>query len=126
MVGHEVGEAGLARWISERRLKRIRASIDRRGAIAMGLTAVLPPPFPLTPFVLTSGALKLDRKKFFAAIAAARFVRFGIVGLLAFIYGRQILSWLESDVFDFVIATLIVIALIGTPISIYQVFKRTR
>jgi membrane protein YqaA with SNARE-associated domain len=126
MVGHEVGEAGLARWISERRLKRIRASIDRRGAIAMGLTAVLPPPFPLTPFVLTSGALNLNRKKFFAAIAAARFVRFGIVGLLAFIYGRQILSWLESDIFAFVIATLIVIALIGTPISIYQVFKRTR
>jgi membrane protein YqaA with SNARE-associated domain len=125
-VGHKVGEAGLTRWVSERRLKRIRVMIDRRGAVAMGLTAILPPPFPLTPFVLTSGALNLNRKKFFAAIAAARFLRFGIVGVLAVMYGRQILSWLESDTFEYVIAALIVLAMIGTPISIYQVLKRTK
>ena len=92
----------------------------------MGATAVLPPPFPLTPFVLTSGALGLDRRKFFLTLGAMRFLRFFAESLLAVIYGRHILSWLQSDVFGYVIGSLMVLALAGTAITIVQMIRKTR
>jgi membrane protein YqaA with SNARE-associated domain len=126
LVGRKIGEAGLERWIPKRRLARIRKKVEEREIFAMGLAALLPPPFPLTPFVLTGGALGIAKKKFYVTLAAMRFVRFGIEAVLALIYGRQILGWLKSDTFTYAISGLILMALIGTGISIYQVVKRVR
>jgi membrane protein YqaA with SNARE-associated domain len=125
-LGCMIGDAGLKRWIPERKLKRVRDRIGERGAIAMAVAAILPPPFPLTPFVLTCGALGFDRKKFFLAIATMRFLRFGAESVLARIYGRQILGWLDSDTFEFVIAGLMILALVGTALTIVQVIRRVR
>ena len=124
--GHKIGEAGLKRWIPERKLKTARQRIDRGGVVAMGMTAVLPPPFPLTPFVLTSGAFDLDRKKFFLTLAAMRLLRFGTESVLALTYGRGILRWLESDIFEYVISGLMVLAFAGTAIAIIQTLRKAR
>ena len=122
-LGHKMGEAGLKRWIPERKLKTVRNKIDHHGVIALGMTAVLPPPFPLTPFVLTSGALGLDKKKFFLTLASMRFLRFGTESVLAVIYGRRILVWMRSDVFEDVISGLIVLALVGSAITIVKMAR---
>jgi membrane protein YqaA with SNARE-associated domain len=125
-LGRKIGEAGLTKWIPKGRLQRVRRQIDHRGAAAMGLAALIPPPFPLTAFVLTSGALGLNSRKFLGAVATARLFRFGLVSVLAVIYGRQILTWLESETFEYVIAGVITVAVAGTAISIYQIAKRVR
>ena len=125
-IGGKIGEAGLKRWIPERRLKNVRHRLGTSGVVAMGVMALLPPPFPLTPFVLTSGALKLEKGKFFLTLAAARVVRFGVVSVLALVYGRRILSWLESDVFGYVISALMILAITGTAITVVEVFRRAR
>src|SRR5262245_59363919 len=124
--GHKLGEAGLKRFIPERKLRSVRRKIDDKGVVAMGATAVLPPPFPLTPFVLTSGALGLDRRKFFLTLGAMRFLRFFAESLLAVIYGRRILVWLESDIFEYVIISLMILALAGTAITIIQMLRKAR
>jgi membrane protein YqaA with SNARE-associated domain len=124
--GHKLGEPGLKRFIPERKLRSVRRRIDDKGVVAMGATAVLPPPFPLTPFVLTSGALGLDRRKFFLALGAMRFLRFFAESLLAVIYGKRILGWLESDIFAYVIFSLMILALAGTAITIIQMIRKTR
>jgi membrane protein YqaA with SNARE-associated domain len=125
-IGRQIGEKGVERWIPPRRLKRVQKKIGKGGAIAIGVTAVLPPPFPLTPFVLTGGALGLDKKKFFATVAAMRFIRFGVESILAITYGRRILGWLESDTFEYVITGLVVIAVTGTAATIVQVIRKAR
>src|SRR5205085_9651792 len=86
IFGQKLGEPGLKRFIPERKLEKVRRKIDDKGVVAMGATAVLPPPFPLTPFVLTSGALGLDRRKFFLTLGAMRFLRFFAESMLAVIY----------------------------------------
>jgi membrane protein YqaA with SNARE-associated domain len=123
MIGRKIGEAGLSRWLPERRLKRVRNRIDRGGVAAMGFAALIPPPFPLTAFVLTGGALGLNPRKFFAAVAMARLLRFGLVSVLAVMYGRQILSWLESDTFEYIIGFIVIVALAGTVMTIYQLAR---
>ena len=67
------------------------------------MPALLPPPFPLTPLVLTCGALKVDPWRFFSTFAAMRLLRFSIGAVLARIYGRGILRVLESDSFRMVV-----------------------
>ncbi len=124
--GHKIGEKGLARWIPERRLKKIRRKVDEKGVVAFGMTAVLPPPFPLTPFVITSGALGLNKKKFFLTLGAMRFLRFGAESLLALAYGPRIVRWLNEDAFQYIISILMVIALAGTAVSITQVIRKSR
>jgi len=112
-IGKKIGEKGLPRFVPERRLKRLKARVNDAGAVAMALTGVLPPPFPLTPFVLTCGALDVNRNRFFVAFAAARLVRFGVEALLARHYGAGILRVLRSDAFQIVIDRLAVASAAG-------------
>jgi membrane protein YqaA with SNARE-associated domain len=126
MMGHKLGAAGLRHFVPEKRLKKVRRKIDDKGVVAMGMTAVMPPPFPLTPFVLTSGALGLDVRKFFLTLGAMRLLRFGTESLLAITYGRQILTWFDTDVFEYVISALMILALAGTAVTIVQMIRKAR
>jgi len=126
LFGQKVGESGLKHFIPERKLAKVRQKIDNKGVVAMGMTAVLPPPFPLTPFVLTSGALGLDRRKFFLTLGAMRFLRFFAESLLALVYGRRILRWFQSDIFEYIIGGLMIVALVGTAITIVQMIRKVR
>ena len=125
-IGRKIGEMGLERFVPARRLERFRTRVQKQGAVAMACAAVLPPPFPLTPFVLTCGALEVDRWIFFGTFAAMRCIRFGAEAALARMYGRGVLRFIESDSFQTVIIGFIVIAIIGTVISGAMLWRNTR
>src|SRR5690606_3270992 len=103
-IGARIGEKGLGRWVEPRRLQSVRNRLGKHGVMALALAALLPPPFPFAPVVLTGGALGLNRRKSLAALGAMRFVRFGIEAVLALIYGSVLVDWLDSEVFKAVIA----------------------
>jgi len=125
-IGRKGGEIGLQRFVSPRRLERVRSRVQRQGAVAMAFAALLPPPFPLTPFVLTCGALEVDRWIFFSTFALMRLIRFGSEAALARIYGRGVLRMLESELFQVIIVAFIVVAVIGTIVSAVMVWRSTR
>lgn len=116
-IGAKAGEHGLERLVHERRLKRMQAKVKDSGAIALAVPALLPPPFPLTPFILTCGALAVDRTRFFLTFSSMRLLRFGVESLLAHRYGRGILRVLQSETFQTVIIGFIIIAVVGTVMS---------
>ena len=124
-IGLKAGEVGLCRLVPERKLTRIRERVKQKGAIAMAVPAVLPPPFPLTPFVLTCGALKVSPLLFFSTFGAMRLLRFGTAAVLARIYGRGILRVLQSDAFQTVIIAFIIIAVIGTIVSALLLWRNS-
>jgi membrane protein YqaA with SNARE-associated domain len=124
-VGSKAGDAGLHRLVPGRRLERFRARVRTGGALAMAVPAILPPPFPLTPFVLTCGALHVDRRLFFPAFALMRLLRFSAGAALARVYGRGILQVLESDAFRIVIVVFIVTAIAGTIASAVFLWRGT-
>jgi membrane protein YqaA with SNARE-associated domain len=124
-IGRKAGEHGLERLVSGRRLERMRCKVKDSGAIAMAVPALLPPPFPLTPFILTCGALAVDRWRFFVTFGVVRLLRFGAEALLARIYGRGILRVLQSDLFQLIVAGFIGLALIGTVTSAILLWRST-
>lgn len=125
-IGRTVGDVGLARFVPARRLERIQSRVRDSGAIALAVPALMPPPFPLTPFILTCGALDVNRWRFFGTFTAVRLLRFGIEAMLARLYGARVVSMLQSDTFQTVIVAFVVIALAGTLASAVLLWRRTR
>lgn len=125
-IGRKGGEMGIERLLPGRRLERFRDRVQKGGAAAMAVPALLPPPFPLTPFVLTCGALNADPRIFLGTFALMRLVRFGAEAALARVYGRGVLRILESGTFQMVVVGFIVIAVIGTIVSAAVLWRSTR
>ena len=125
-IGRKVGEHGLSRLVSPGRLKRVEARVSESAAISTGILGLIPPPFPLTAFVLTSGALRANPWSFLLALTGARLVRFGVEAALAARYGGRILRWMESTVFEVIIGALIVLAIVGTIVSAIALVRSTR
>ena len=124
-IGKKIGEVGLERYVPERRLERMRCRVRDSGAVALAIPALLPPPFPLTPFILTCGALNVNPWRFFATFGAVRLLRYGAEALLALRYGRGILRVLQSDTFQLVVAGFVVIAVLGTIVSVVLLWRST-
>ena len=124
-IGAKLGDEGLGRFVSSRHLERFRARMKDVGSLTMGLSALLPPPFPLTAFILTSGALKVPMTRFLTVFAVARLFRFGIAALLARRFGTSLLRILESEAVQRVAIGLVVVAIAGTAITIVRVWRRS-
>jgi membrane protein YqaA with SNARE-associated domain len=125
-MGRCAGDAGLPRLLTPRQLERMRASVRKAGAGRLAAAAVLPPPFPLTPFVLTCGALDVDPRRFFLMFGVMRLIRFATIALLARHYGDPVRQILETQELHTGVAVIICVAfavVIGTAVV---VFRRTR
>jgi membrane protein YqaA with SNARE-associated domain len=116
-IGSQAGEHGLTRFVSPKKLQRVKARANNGGALVVAGLAIIPPPFPFTPFVLTGGALRMNVWAFFTTLAGARVLRFGIEAALASVYGSQILRWMKTPTFEYAVGTLAVLAVVGTVVS---------
>jgi membrane protein YqaA with SNARE-associated domain len=125
-MGVKIGEQGLERWVARKRLAQVRANVRKKGAVALAVLDLIPPPFPFTPFVLAAGALDVKSRIFFGTLAACRILRFGLEAALARKYGRSIVTWLDSDVFHNIVSFFIIIAIALTVLSLVQVVRATR
>jgi membrane protein YqaA with SNARE-associated domain len=89
-IGRRGGEAALRRYVPARLLRRVVRWVDRHRILAVFLPALLPPPIPLLPFALASGALGVSRRRFLAVFGAARSLRYSFIAWLGATYGRSI------------------------------------
>jgi membrane protein YqaA with SNARE-associated domain len=124
-IGKAAGEHGLSRFVNPRRLDGVKAKINRGAAVVAAL-ALIPPPFPFTPFVLASGALGVNAWTFLSTLAGARVLRFGVEAALASHYGSQILRWMKTPMFKSIIGVFIALAVIGTIVSAVALVRGSR
>jgi membrane protein YqaA with SNARE-associated domain len=125
-MGVKIGEQGLERWVPKKRLSQVRGRVREHGAVALAVLDLIPPPFPFTPFVLAAGALEVKPRTFFVTLAICRILRFGLEAAFARVYGRRILTWLDSDLFHDVVLFFIAIAIALTLVSLVQVVRAAR
>jgi membrane protein YqaA with SNARE-associated domain len=125
-ISRKGGEAGLERKFSRRRLEYVKKKITKDAGWTLGLAALMPPPFPFTPFVAAAAVLQYPRKKLLATVALGRLGRFAVEGLLAVLLGKKILRWAESPVMSYTVLGILALSLIGTGVSVYTWFKQGR
>jgi membrane protein YqaA with SNARE-associated domain len=92
-AGKKGGEALLRRSVPERYRARIERWTNEHSMLSVFLPPVLPPPVPLTPFVLAAGALGVSRHRFLIAFTASRGLRYSLVTWAGVVYGRKVVRW---------------------------------
>ena len=128
-VGHAGGMAFLEKHVPARIFKRVCDWMQHHAILAVALPALLPPPMPLSPFVLAAGALNMSRSKFMATFTISRAIRHSIAAFLGIYYGRHILRiW---NAFSQKWATTILIAvwtviLVGCAIAFWKLYQTSR
>ena len=125
-IGRKIGEHGLTLLIKPSRLARVKERVSQHAAVSVGALAIIPPPFPFTAFVLASGAFGGNPWAFFTTLAGVRLVRFAAEAGLAALYGKRILTWMESVVFQAIVGVLIALAVAGTIASGIAAYRATR
>lgn len=90
------GKEMLERRLGRRSANAFYKRFERWGFWAVAVPALLPPPFPIVPFLLAAGAMQYSRQKFLAALAVGRGLRYGILAYLGVLYGRQFLRFFNK------------------------------
>jgi|SRR5450755_2367471 membrane protein YqaA with SNARE-associated domain len=116
------GKEAFERKLSKRTAEKVFKRFERWEFFAVAVPALLPPPFPIVPFLLAAGALQYSRRKFVAALALGRGIRFIIVAGLGAIYGRHIVRFF-SKYYEPALFTLIGLAVIAGVISLVQYYR---
>jgi membrane protein YqaA with SNARE-associated domain len=93
-IGRKGGKPALVHYVPDYLLRRIVVWVEHNPILAVFLPAVLPPPIPLSPFILASGALGVSRNRFLAVFGVARCLRYSFIAWLAAVYGRHVVrAW---------------------------------
>jgi len=106
------GKERLEKKIGQKRAQRVYDKFKDRGFTTVMVGALLPPPFPIVPVLMTAGVLSYPRKKFLAALSAGRAIRFLAIGILARLYGTAIIGVLRPY-YKPVLWGLVVLAVLG-------------
>lgn len=123
-AGSKIGDAGLKHFCSQKWLERIQKRLSG-SAVALAALDLMPPPFPFSVFVLGAGAAKVDRRKFFGALAICRLLRFGVEAVLGLRYGRYALRWIESETAEKIVVGIVVLAVAFSILSLIRLRLRT-
>jgi membrane protein YqaA with SNARE-associated domain len=121
-MGLEGGQEELEKRIPEKKLNKVYRWSEKYGVGAVAVPALLPPPFPLSPFLLAAGVLKVPKAKFLTAYSAGRLVRYSIVAWLGRLYGKSLIHVMQhySKPIIWALIVLAVLGGIGAGIYIYD------
>ena len=90
------GKEGLEKKVGKKRAGEGIPEIRKRGILDYRGGSILPPPFPLVPVLMAAGVMQYPAKKFLAALALGRGIRFLVVAYLGMLYGTEIVKWLSQ------------------------------
>jgi membrane protein YqaA with SNARE-associated domain len=129
LVGQRGGMAFLEKRIPPRIFKRVCQWMESHAILSVALPAILPPPMPLSPFVLAAGALNMSRKKFMIAFTISRCLRHLIAAWLGIHYGRHIIRIWNALSAKYATPVLIVIWVgiaASCAFAFWQLYKTSR
>jgi len=133
LFSHAVGQAGgkqfLEKHVPERILRRVTGWMEQHAILSVALPAVLPPPMPLSAFVLAAGAAHMSRRKFMIAFTASRFARHAIFAWLGIRYGKQVLAFWNTFSAKWgatILITFWSIILVFTGVGIWKLVQTSR
>jgi uncharacterized membrane protein YdjX (TVP38/TMEM64 family) len=124
LIMRKTGEKGLERFVSTKRIEKLKAKLENKGGITVFIATLIPPPFPFTAVVMTASALQSPRAKLLTAVFLGRLLRFCIEAILALYFGRQLIAFINSDVVTYFVYGLIGIAVVLSTLSLIRWLKR--
>ena len=128
-VGQSGGMAFLEKHVPPRIFKRVCDWMENHAILSVALPAILPPPMPLSPFVLAAGALKMSRTKFMTTFTISRALRHAFAIFLGIHYGRHVLRFWNAFSQRWATTILVVIwsvIVISCVIAFWKLYQTSR
>src|SRR6202045_3012623 len=116
------GKEAMERKLSRKRAKQVSNAFERWGFFAVASQSFFPPSIPFVPFLIAAGAGQYPPKKFLAALATGRGVRYSIAAGLGYMYGSHVLRFF-NQYYKPAMAILIGLAIIGAILSLIQYLR---
>jgi membrane protein YqaA with SNARE-associated domain len=128
-VGHSGGMAFLEKRVPPRIFKTVTHWMENHAILAVALPAILPPPAPLSPFVLAAGALNMSRRKFLWTFTISRAIRHAAAAWLGIRYGRMVIRLWNGISARYAMPLLIAfwaIVILSCGIGFWRLYKTSR
>jgi membrane protein YqaA with SNARE-associated domain len=116
-LGRRGGEAFLRKRLHDRHVDRTVELFQKYGLLSIAIPSILPPPFPLKPFVIAAGVARVRPIDFALAVALGRGFRYFGEAVLALWYGDKAATFLRDHtraVSLVIAAVVLVLAIVGT------------
>lgn len=124
-LGRKGGEEALKRRLSKKRIQSVHRAFERWGFGTVFVPAIMPPPVPMSPFLLGAGAMNYPLKKYLLALTAGRAIRFTVVAYLASLFGQSLLRLIAKHYVKILAGIILAIA-IGCVVFIVYRTRRKR
>jgi membrane protein YqaA with SNARE-associated domain len=119
-LGREGGKELMEKKLPQKQVEQIYARFEKRGFWALFIPALLPPPFPFTPFPLAAGVLEYPRRDFLIAVGLARAIRYSLLAFLGSHYSVHILSFFRRYSGPLLWLSVLLVALIGIVFLVWR------
>lgn len=126
LLMRKAGEKGLERFVSARKIEKLKAKLENKAGITVFVATLIPPPFPFTTAVMTASALQTPRGKLLTAAFFGRLLRFGVEAVLALYFGRQVIAFINSDVVTYLVYGIMGIGIVLSTLSVLKWLKRNK
>jgi len=124
-LGRKGGKEAIEKKLKKSRADKLFKRFNRWGFSTVAVSALLPPPFPLVPVLLTAGALQYPPKKFLSALALGRAVRYSLIAGFGSLYARQISAFFNRY-YKHAVFTLIGLAVLGAVFALREYINSRR
>jgi membrane protein DedA with SNARE-associated domain len=128
-AGHAGGMGFLEKHVPPRILKRVCDWMQTHSILSVALPAILPPPMPLSPFVLAAGALKMSRLRFLTTFTLSRLLRHATAAALGVYFGPHVLRLWNRFTLKWEVPILIAIwsiILISVGLGFWKLYRTSR
>lgn len=119
------GKETLEKKFTPKKVKKVYAIFERWGFAAVAIPALLPPPFPIVAMLLAAGAMQYPTRKFLAALAVGRGLRYSILAYLGFHYGRHIVKFFAQYYWP-VLITLVAFSVVAGLYGLFEYKRRQK
>jgi membrane protein DedA with SNARE-associated domain len=123
-LGRKGGKEALEKRLPKKKLDKAYAAFDRWAFGAIFIPCLMPPPVPITPVLLTAGAMRYSPRKFLVSLTIGRAVRYGGLALLASYYGNVIAGFLSRYYTPILIAFIALVVLSSLAGGSYFIYRK--
>jgi membrane protein YqaA with SNARE-associated domain len=128
-VGQRGGMAFLQKHVPARIFKTVCTWMESHAILSVALPAILPPPMPLSPFVLAAGALNMSREKFLTTFTLSRLARHAAAAAIGVYYGPHVVRMWNLFTRKYGVEILVIIwtiILVSVAIAFWKIYNTNR
>jgi membrane protein DedA with SNARE-associated domain len=95
-LGRKGGKGTLEKKIGRDKAEKVYEKFEKHGFSTVVIGSLIPPPFPIVPVLMAPGILKYPTRKFLAALALGRSIRYFAFAFIGHRYGSSILKFFNT------------------------------